>query len=494
MPRRPELDVQLSRRQALRLGAGVALLGFAGACSITDGTASAVEPDSPQARAFAEAKARQFPLGKRVEFDLRAAPEEVDVGGARCAAWLYDGQLPGPILRVNVGDRVRVLFRNRLPAESTVHWHGIAIRNYMDGVPDVTQPPIPAGSEFTYDFIPPDPGTYWYHTHVDLQRGRGLYGALIVDDPGAPADWDAEFVVVLSDWLIGRTPPQVFDDLRSSTTEATPEMTSPALGGDAGDVVYPMYLVNGKPPVDPTTFMARPGQHVVVRIINASDDTAFRVALGDHRMTVTHTDGFPVEPVDTDSVLIGMGERYDATVVMRDGVFPLVAKAEGKGAQAFALVRTGAGCPPNPTVAPDELRGQPLTIADLNAAEGARLPTREPDTTLLATLGGSMDPYNWMINDQAYPEYTPLTVREGQRARLVYTNTTAMYHPIHLHGHTFAVSRADGSGPRKDTVIVLPGQTLATDIEANNPGQWITHCHNDYHLAAGMATIFSYVS
>ncbi|MEV0945114.1 multicopper oxidase family protein [Rhodococcus sp. NPDC049939] len=494
MPRRPRPDVQISRRQALRLGAGVAALGVASACSITRNTESPIGPDSPQARAFAQSKARQFPLGKRVEFDLRARPEDIDLGGVRSTAWLYDGQLPGPILRVDVGDRVRVLFRNRLPDETTVHWHGIAIRNYMDGVPDVTQSPIPAGEEFTYDFIPPDPGTFWYHTHVDLQRGRGLYGALIVDDPRAPENWDAEFVVVLSDWLTSRTPSQVFDHLRSSTMDPMPEMSSPALGGDAGDVNYPMYLLNGRPPVDPATFMARPGQRVLFRIINASDDTAFRVALGGHRLTVTQTDGFPVQPVDTSSILIGMGERYDALVSLQDGVFPLVAAAEGKGAQAFALVRTGAGCPPNPIVAPDELRGRPLTVTDLNADDAVRLPPREPDTTLLAALGGGMNPYIWTINEQAYPEYTPLTVREGQRARLLYTNNTTMYHPMHLHGHTFAIARPDGSGPRKDTVIVLPGQTVAADIEADNPGQWITHCHNDYHLAAGMATIFSYVS
>ncbi|WP_072691327.1 multicopper oxidase family protein [Rhodococcus marinonascens] len=494
MPRSLPLDVQLSRRQALQLGAGAAMLGFVGACSATNDTESAIGPGAPQVRAYAEAKARRFPLGNVAEYDLRAGPSDVDIGGARNAAWVYDAQLPGPILRANVGDRVRVLFRNRLPAATTVHWHGLAIRNDMDGVPDVTQPPIPAGTEFTYEFIPPDPGTYWYHTHVDLQRGRGLYGALIIDDPQAPANWDAEFVVVLSDWLTSRTPTQVFDALRDGTMESMPEMTSPALGGDAGDVNYPLYLLNGKPPADPTAFTARPGQRILLRIINASDDTAFRVALGGHRLTVTDTDGFPVEPVDTDSVLIGMGERYDATVTLQDGAFPLVAVAEGKGGQAFAVVRTATGCRPDPAVAPAELRGQPLTVADLRATDAARLPAREPDTTLQASLGGNMNTYSWTINDQAYPEHTPLTVHQGQRARLVYTNTTTMYHPMHLHGHTFAVARPDGSGPRKDTVIVLPGQTIAADIEANNPGQWITHCHNDYHLAAGMTTIFSYLS
>ncbi|MFE3291557.1 multicopper oxidase family protein [Rhodococcus sp. NPDC059234] len=484
----------LSRRRFLQLGLGATAVGLVAACSSApSGTqaAGAVGPDSRQVRDFAAAQERRFPGGKSVAKTFVAAPTEVDVGGTRTTAWLYDGQLPGPILRANVGDRVQVRLRNELPDPTTVHWHGLAIRNDMDGVPDITQPPVGAGAEFVYEFIPPDPGTYWYHTHGDLQRGRGLYGALIVDDPRAPSGYDAEFVVVLSDWLTDRTPQQAFDRLRSGAMESAP-MTSTALGGDAGDVRYPLYLLGGRPPNDPTVFTAGPGQRARLRLINASDDTAFRVALGGHRLTVTDSDGFPVEPVDTGSVLLGMGERYDALVTLQDGAFPLVAAAEGKGGQAFAVVRTGSGAAPDPSASPDELRAPPLTVADLRAAAAVRLPTRNPDVTLGASLGGTMNTYTWTINGEAYPKYTPLEVHSGERARIVYTNTTTMYHPMHLHGHTFAVARPDGTGPRKDTVIVLPGQTVATDIDTDNPGQWITHCHNDYHLAAGMATIVSY--
>ncbi|MFD7005225.1 MULTISPECIES: multicopper oxidase family protein [Rhodococcus] len=494
MPGNRPLDPQLSRRRVLQWGAGAALLGLTGACARSDDTEAAIGPDSPEVRAYAESEERRFPGGRPIAYELSATQSDVDIAGTRTAAWLYNTQLPGPILRADVGDRVQVRFRNQLPDPTTVHWHGLAIRNDMDGVPDVTQAPIPAGTEFVYDFIPPDPGTYWYHTHGDLQRGRGLYGALIVDDPAAPANYDAEFVVVLSDWLTDRTPSQVFDELRGGRMTSMAEMTSPVLSGDSGDVRYPVYLLNGKPPGDPAVFTARPGQRARIRLINAGDDTAFRVALGGHRLTVTDTDGFPVEPVDTDSVLIGMGERYDAVVTLQDGAFPLVAVAEGKGAQGFAVVRTGGGAAPDPAVVPRELGPPPLTVADLRATDAVRLPVVDPGVTLEASLGGDMKQYVWTVNGRAYPDHTPLTVHRDQRVRLVYTNPTMMFHPMHLHGHTFAVARPDGSGPRKDTVIVLPGQTVAADIDTTNPGQWITHCHNDYHLAAGMATIFSYVS
>ena len=116
--------------------------------------------------------------------------------------------------------------------------------------------------------------------------------------------------------------------------------------GSAGDVSYPYFLVNGRTPADPTTFRAKAGERVRIRLVNAGTDTAFRVALGGHQMTVTHSDGYPVQRRATDALMIGMGERYDVTVTLEDGIFPLVASAEGKPAQGFALVRTGAGRAP----------------------------------------------------------------------------------------------------------------------------------------------------
>ena len=105
-----------------------------------------------------------------------------------------------------------------------------------------------------------------------------------------------------------------------------------------------------------------------------------------------------------------------------------------------------------------------------------------------------MAKYDWSINGQPYPHHHPLTVHPGQRIRLIYTNQTTMYHPIHLHGHTFTVVAPNGDGPRKDTVMVLPRHSVAVDFDTNNPGQWFTHCHNEYHLTAGMATVVSYTS
>jgi FtsP/CotA-like multicopper oxidase with cupredoxin domain len=270
--------------------------------------------------------------------------------------------------------------------------------------------------------------------------------------------------------------------------------TSGPLGEDTGDIRYPLYLANGRQARSPATLTARPGDRVRLRIVNAGADTAFRLALGGHRLTVTHADGFPVLPVTGDALLVGMGERYDLIVQVEDGAFPLVAVAEGKAAQALAVVRTSQGSAPRANARPKELRGRLLTVGDLQAAAGADLGRAAPQRTHRLVLDGSMEPYRWTINGRTMHKSAPLQVREGERVRLVFENRSTMFHPMHLHGHTFQVRQAHtrAPGPRKDTVIVRPKERVTVDFDAANPGRWMLHCHNAYHAAGGMMTELSY--
>ena len=421
----------------------------------------------------------------------------------------------------------------------------------------MTQAPVATGEAFTYRFTASDPGTYWYHPHAGVQLDRGLYGPLIVEDPVEPAPYDQDWTIVLDDWIdgTGYTPDQVLTALRQGMTgmnmpSATPSpsmsgmggmsgMTiaspspstggmsgmpgmytaspspsmggmastgssgsspllsgaaSPLLGGDAGDVRYPYYLINGRIRTAPRTFTGRPGQRVRIRFINAGADTAFRVALGGHTMTVTHTDGFPVIPRPTTALLIGMGERYDVQVTLADGVFPLVALAEGKNSTALALVSTAMGTPPAPGVLPRELYSPVTTSFALQPTATAALAARQPDVTYKLQLTGGMARYNWGINGRSFDMTQPGALRylmkQGQRVRVIFTNTTTMYHPMHIHGHTFQVAPG---GPRKDTVLVLPRQQVACDFDVGNPGQWMTRCHNLYHAPeGGMMAVLGY--
>jgi FtsP/CotA-like multicopper oxidase with cupredoxin domain len=497
--------LHLSRRAFVTAGAAVAG-GFALAGCGRPQTPAA-GPTAPTNAAIAAAEAARPHTGRTVTATLTPQPETIDLGGTLAATLAYGANLPGPLIRANVGDELAVTVANRLNHPTSVHWHGIAIRNDMDGAAPAT-PDINPGADFTYRFTVAHPGTYWAHPHTGLDADAGLYLPLIVDDPKEPGGYDAEWIVVLDDWTdgVGKTPKEIYDELHAPTPagDNMPGMggmsamagvgTSPLLGGDAGDVSYPYYLINGRIPNAATTFTAKPGQRIRIRIINAGSDTAFRVALAEHTMTVTHTDGYPVVPTDVDALLIGMGERYDVTVTAGDGVFPLVASAEGKNAVARALLSTGAGRPPEATFAPPELNGRLGTVDAFTATPDVDLGRAKADTTLSATLSGGMAKYDWTINGHPYADTQPLTIIQGQRATMTFTNTTMMWHPMHLHGHTFQVLTRDGRpGPRKDTVIVLPMQTVAVNLVADNPGSaWMLHCHNTYHQEAGMMTSLNY--
>lgn len=233
----------------------------------------------------------------------------------------------------------------------------------------------------------------------------------------------------------GTTPDAALEDLQATTGSSGMDgmhgmhgmgeaMQSPLLGG-AGDVAYPHYLVNGRTPGAPATLTGKPGQRVRIRIINAGSDTAFRLAIGGHRLIVTHSDGFPVEEQATDALLIGMGERYDVVVTLADGAVPLVASAEGKAGQGLAVVRAGSGRAPRGDVRVAELDGEVLPGTDLVAREGSRLPSRAVDWSIDLVLGGTMAPLPVDDQRRRVPRCTPAG---GHRGR---THQAALREPHH---------------------------------------------------------------
>ena len=318
-------------------GAGaVALTGCSSGSGSTPGSTSrAVGPEDP---AVARAERRRSVKGSKVNrYSLTAAAATVELGSRDVATWAYGAAIPGKEMRVTAGDTLEVALSNDLPEATSIHWHGLAIRNDMDGVPDLTQPQIGAGESFTYRFTVPDPGTYWFHPHMGLQLDRGLYCPLIVEERSGAGAYDIDQVVILDDWLdgTGTTPDETLASLKAMEgmdmgSGSMSGMQSDLLNGDAGDVSYPLHLLNGRPSEDRPTIAVPAGGRARLRLINAGSDTAYRVAVTGQKMTVTHADGFEVEPVEVDTVLIGMGERYDVIVEPSSGSWPVVALAEGK--------------------------------------------------------------------------------------------------------------------------------------------------------------------
>jgi FtsP/CotA-like multicopper oxidase with cupredoxin domain len=443
-------------------------------------------------------------VGPVREFRLTARVADWEIGSGRVSpAWTYDGRVPGPEIRVKEGERLRVVLTNELPEPTTIHWHGLPVPHAMDGVPELTQRPVAPGERFAYEFTAGPAGTYWYHSHVNYQLDRGLLGPLVIEPAREALEYDREYVLVLDDWLFD---PENAEPDPSAGMGMMGGMMRGMMGrnrsGSSGRAAarpqprYDAFTVNGLSGDSHPALRVRKGDRVRLRLINASAATVIPVRLAGHRLTVTHSDGQPVQPLEADGLRIGMGERYDVLFTAdRPGIWPLEMRgADGSGARL--LVRYD-GIRSN-TVSQEA--GSPASFpryGDLQGLDPVR--AAEPDRMFDLTLSGGMmaGPTVWTLNGRRYPDTEPLEVNEGERVRLRLFNMSMMPHPMHLHGHFFDVVGPDGrraaSPIRKDTLLVDHMQRHVIDFTADNPGaRWFLHCHNLYHQHGGMATEVQY--
>jgi FtsP/CotA-like multicopper oxidase with cupredoxin domain len=251
------------------------------------------------------------------EFDFTASPVKWEIQpGIVVDGWGYNGQVPGPELRVREGDLVRVRLRNRLQVPTTIHWHGVDVPLNQDGVPGLSQAPVEPGAEFVYEFTATNPGTRWYHSHVDgnNQLELGLYGSMIVEPrDGEPVAYDREFTYVLDEKALDLTPEVALGNSQIRFREAG--------NGRGGQLQYDLFLMNGRAgdAIEPMRIAA--GEKVRIRVINAGS-VPHAVHLHGMSFKIVATDGNPVPPAAQlikDTVLIGPAERYDLEV---DGTNP----------------------------------------------------------------------------------------------------------------------------------------------------------------------------
>ena len=482
--------IAMPRRTFLRTGlsvAGVLATGALAGCerpwqSQASQESSGAANSLPDLRAQSGGPVREFRRIAEVG-DVEVAP------GVTYRTWLYNGRFPGEEIRVKEGERLRVTVENRLPEATTIHWHGVPLPNAMDGVPNVTQPPIAPGESFTYDFPAGPAGTYFYHSHAGLQADRGLIGPLVIEETTSHVQWDREYIVVLDDFL-----PEIHRMQSGAGGRGNGMMGMMGMMG--GDVPpYTGMLINGLLPSAAPSFEVRRGERVRLRLVNASGATTFRIAIAGHRMSVSHADGRPVEPVTVDSLDMGSGERYDVIVEANNpGVWTLLAVPhEGRVAPARAILRyreAAATRAPAGQVPEGLGGGRMLGLGDLVSLELGKAAAANYDRTFDLLLSGGMMSSTWTINGQAYPNAEPLMVRQGELVRVRMTNHSMMLHPMHLHGHFFQTGRAI-----KDTVLVPPHMGRREfSFLANNSGDWFFHCHNLYHMESGMARIVRYQS
>jgi FtsP/CotA-like multicopper oxidase with cupredoxin domain len=410
-----------------------------------------------------------------LEFDLEARVEELEIlAGVRTSVWTYNGLLPGPYVRVKVGDTVIVNFTNSLPEPTTIHWHGVRVPNDMDGAPGMTQPPIAPGGTFRYEFVVRDAGTFWYHPHQSSsdQVGRGLYGPIVVVDPDDPEALGDDLVLMLSDMSLDRDGQLLPADNGGSFGD---------LFGREGNVL----LVNGK--VRPR-LRARAGKPQRWRFINAARARYYSFSLPGAPFTRIGGDGgLAARPQKVSRLMIVPGERMDVSFVSSSppgSVAMLRWRAVDRGygtafnrpPETIMEVETIDAPPVVPAAVPGHLRDIPAI--DIASAV--------PHTLELTIKGEGAD-VEMGVNGVPAWEARPLHARIGETHVWTVTNNSAFDHPFHLHGFFFQVLDAAAVPEWKDTVNVPVKSSIRIAIDFDErPGMWMFHCHILDHAEVGM--------
>jgi len=462
--------------------------------------ASATFPLSPWSNARAAPSA---------SYSLRAAFGQAQIAPAaydRTPIWCYNDTLPGSEIRVRQGERLRVPVTNALKEDTTVHWHGVRLPNAMDGVPGLTQKPIAAGETFTYEFDAIDAGTFWYHPHQRSfeQVGRGLYGPLIIEE-AEPIQVDRDVTWMLDDWRLTETA-EISADFGNRH-----DMSH---SGRIGNTV----TINGQVP---DVFSVRKGERLRLRLINAANARIFGLEFQNHKPVIIALDGQPVTPHEPEDGIVVLGPAMRADIVL-DATGATDSRAtvvdrfyEGLEYRLVDISYDGTAKREHVPDWPLSLPANPLPEPDLKNAErhdvvfnGGMM-----GGMVMRDLGGSMGDGRsggmmggmgsmmsgmhsgkiWFINGVAATGHIMdpmLTLARDRSHVIAMTNATAWHHPIHLHGHSFRVLSRNGTPTKhrewQDTVLMAPRERVEIAFVADNPGDWMFHCHILEHQAAGM--------
>jgi FtsP/CotA-like multicopper oxidase with cupredoxin domain len=533
-------EFNLSRRRFVQGLAGGALV-LAASRGVAGPGATANGRGMGNAAGETVAAGERGSILRGTDFQLEIGARQMNFTGASRPATVVNGQLPAPLLYWRQGDTVTLRVTNRLPAPTSIHWHGMILPANMDGVPGISFAGIPPGETFVYRFPVTQSGTYWYHSHSRFQEQVGLYGPIIIEPRGGERyRADREHVVLLSDWTDTnpehiyrllkvqsdyfnygkRTVADFFADVRKqglSQTVADRRMWGQMRMNDTDllDVsghTY-TYLMNGVTPAANWTGLFRRGEKIRLRMINGSSMSFFDVRIPGLTLTVVAADGQDVEPVTVDEFRIGPAEVYDVIVEPKDDrAYTIFAQSMDRSGYARGTLAPAVGMEaevPQLDARPvltmmDMGMGEPttnladpgiglrkngrrvLTYADLHTV-GGPIDSREPEREIRLHLTGHMQRFVWSFDGKKFSESRPLQFNYGERLRIVLVNDSMMNHPIHLHGMWSEVESPEGEFlVRKHTIVVQPGQQLSYGVTANALGRWAFHCHLLYHMEAGM--------
>ncbi|MEJ9212816.1 multicopper oxidase family protein [Bacillus smithii] len=459
----------------------------------------------------AKDSSKQLPLatntevltGKEINLTAKEALLKIN-DQVKLPVYTYNGSVPGPQIRVKQGDHVIIHFKNELPEPTSIHWHGYPVPNSQDGVPGVTMDAVKPGETYTYEFTATIPGTYWYHSHQESakQVDKGLYGTLIVE-PKNEEKVDRDYTLVLDEWM---SKPNAESNMNMSGMDHSNmghgQMDMSSMGHDMS--MYDIFTINGKSGSAVKPLKVKKGEKVRLRLVNAGY-MSHKLHLHGHEFKIVATDGQPLkdpQPIKDELLNIAPGERYDIEFTANHpGEWFLECHGDMKGTDGMKVKIQYEGATNNTdkSNAKEDLPTVDMTNYGKHELGSFTL-DQKYDVEYTMNLGTTMgkDGMVYTINGKTYPKTAPIKVKKGDLVKVkLVNNSPTDLHPMHLHGHFFQVLSKNGkpitgSPLIKDTLNVKPGEEYVVAFKADNPGNWMFHCHDLHHASAGMVTEVKY--
>ena len=453
------------------------------------------------------------------DYTLTIATKPLELAPKRIVSvTTYNGQFPGPLLRLKEGQQLTVDVHNDTDTPEQLHWHGQLVSTDVDGAAEEGTPFIPAHGNRRISFVPKPSGFRFYHTHVragtNLALGQysGLVGPVYIEPRQHPGNYDREVFLTLKEFQPtlshGGDMPQHFLSPAQPIAELKDSgegkmKASLAQGAPHGfEVGYDSFTINGRMLGHGEPVRVKHGERVLFHVLNGSATEIRSLALPGHTFTVIAMDGNPLpKPVRVPVLWLGTAERISAIVEMdHPGVWIMGDLDDDDRRHGMGIVVEYSGNKAKPQwLPPAPVKWNYAHFG--NPAANATQPD-ETFTMLFEKQNAALDGFNqWTINGAAYPLTQMMAppafhVKEGKRYRIRMRNASDDIHPVHLHRHTFELTRYAGqptSGIFKDVVMVNGYQEVEIDFQANNPGLTLFHCHQQLHMDFGFMTLFAYV-